>query len=176
MSQALYINQLDPSEFQPYFKPYIDLAGDGDVVQALETQPNQLRQVLGGKDNDIAMTIHSPYTWNLKQVVGHLIDGEKIFGCRALRIACAENLPLPGFDQDVFVTNTSYDHVALDDLLSEFEANRSSNLLMVKRWTPEMLQQSGICDGKSISVKAIVCLMVGHVNHHLNIVKQRLNS
>lgn len=176
MSQNVFANQLEPTEFQPYFKNYIELAGDAEAVQSLESQLADLQDVFGGLAEEVAMTVHSPYSWNLKQVLGHLIDVEKIFGCRVLRIAAGENQSLPGFDQDVFVENTSYDHVSIDELLAEFEATRRSNLFMIRRWTPEMLQRSGICDGKSISVKAIICLLVGHVNHHLNIVKKRLSS
>ncbi len=174
MKATLTPTQLNPGEYQPYFQTYIDLAGETNVLDSMKSQLVEIKTVFSDLDNDVAQTVHAPYQWNLKQVLGHLIDGEKIFGCRAHRIACQECQPLPGFDQDIFVTNTSYEHVPIQILVSEFELIRESNRMMFERWTETMWQQVGKCDGKTISVRAIACLLIGHVNHHLSIVRRRL--
>ena len=176
MTYQLFANQLDPGQYQPYFQTYIDLVQENDVREQLNVQKKQLTDVFENVSEETASTVHPPYGWTLKQVVGHLVDGEKIFGCRAHRIACAENIPLPGFDQDLFVRNTCYDDVKISDLVTEFNFNRSANEKMLDRWTETMWDQVGVCDGKKISVRAIACLMVGHVNHHLSIIKKRLEN
>ena len=174
LKTTIFPNDLEPTEFQPYFRSYIELAGDTDALESLEQQIEEFNDLLQSIDNDTALTVHPPYQWNIKQVVGHIIDVEKVFGGRAHRIACGENQALPGFDQDLFVANSDYDHVSLNDLAAEFESTRKSNFLMFARWTDEMWARSGNCDGKNISVRAIACLLVGHVNHHLIIVRKRL--
>lgn len=172
----LEVKEIESSEYQPYFQTYLDLVDEGSVFAQMNSQIEELRDLLGGLDRETCETVHQPYQWTLKQVVGHIIDVEKIFGCRAHRIACRENIPLPGFDQDVFAANCEYGHVDMNSLLDEFENLRMSNLLFFNRMTEEMWQQSGTCDEKEISVRAIACLLVGHVNHHSKILRKRLDG
>ncbi|MEM9409818.1 MAG: DinB family protein, partial [Planctomycetota bacterium] len=176
MPYELYVNDLSRNEYQPYFQTYIDLVDETNIREQLQEQAEKFKEVLSGVSEEVASCLHPPYSWTIKQVVGHLIDGEKIFGVRAHRIACAEGLPLPGFDQNIFVANTDYEPVALSALVQEFIYNRASNQLMLDRWTSGMWTQTGICDGKPISVRAVACLLVGHVNHHLRIIEKRLET
>ena len=174
VSAPITIDQLDSNEYQPYFQPYLDVAGQGGIHQLLADQLDEVRRVFEPMDDELAQTIHPPYSWTLKQVLGHLIDEERIFGCRAHRIGCSENVSLPGFDQDLLVRNTSYDGVAIQSLTEEFSLLRKSNQTLFERMTSEMWTQIGSCDGKKISVRAIAFLLVGHGNHHMNIVTKRL--
>ena len=140
----------------------------------LLTQIDELRNLLGGIDDATANTLHAPYTWSLKQVVGHLIDNEAIFGYRARCFSTGDQTDLPGYEQDDYVANVNYSHVPMGDLLDEFASYRKAFVLMINRMTDEMILHSGVADGKRISVRAIAYLQVGHVNHHFEIMKQRL--
>ncbi len=176
MSELITINSLPADEYQPYFQPYIDLAGSGDIRQILRQQMAAFQELYGQIDEPASQIVHAPYSWTIRQVVGHLIDGEKIFSSRALRIACEDGQPLPGFDQDLFVENSGYNDVTLAKLAEEFISMRQSNCLMFERFSDKMWQQSGSCDGKNISVRAIACVMAGHINHHAAIVAKRIEN
>ena len=176
MQELITAKSLSDTEYQPYFQTYINLVGDGDVRQLLIEQVTEFKDLYGSVDEPTSQIVHPPYSWTIRQVVGHLIDGEKIFGTRAHKIACNETQPLPGFDQDLFVDNTDYSHVSLTHLVTEFLHIRESNILMFDRFSDAMWQRSGVCDDKDLSVRAIACILVGHVNHHARIVEKRISS
>lgn len=165
---------LDPSEYAPYYQNYIDQAGEGGIHELLGTQKGELLDFFDGMSSETASTVHAPYTWTITEVLAHIIDTEKIFSCRAHRIACGDDAELPGFDQDALVANYDYSQTAISELASEFEALRTTNQAFFRRLNDQAWLNRGVCDQKQISVRAIAVLLVGHSNHHLKILKQRL--
>lgn len=101
----------DPAEYLEYFETYISLVGAGDIAEILESQISYVRRVLDPLSPEQVECVHPPYTWTIKQVVGHCLDTERVFGYRACRFAAADSTALPGFDQDAFVANTDYTNV-----------------------------------------------------------------
>ena len=174
MGNTASFDQLDQSEYAPYFQKYIEMVPAGDIRESLNAQIQRLNEFLAGVSNEDANKLHETYSWTIKQVIGHMIDTEKIFGCRAHRIACADSAELPGFDQDAFVANSNYDDVTLDQLAKEFDVARATTNMFFNRLPEESWSHSGSCDGKQISVRAIAFLLAGHLEHHLSIMKQRL--
>ncbi len=111
--------------------------------------------------------------WTIRQIVGHLIDGERVFGYRALCIARGETQDLPGFDQDEYMPNAPYEHVELEDLLSEFRLVRLSNIAMLRTLDETAWTRMGMANGAPVSVRALVYIMVGHVRHHMGVLRER---
>ncbi|MFT7631177.1 MAG: hypothetical protein ACI87E_002213 [Mariniblastus sp.] len=163
-----------PQEYLDYFEAYISLVGEGNIIEILESQVSTIRAELDELDAESASVLHPPYTWTIKQVIGHCVDTERIFGYRACRFAAADGTALPGFDQDAFVNNTDYTRVDLPDLIDELEYLRRGNVAMFKRQTPESWLRQGAGDGKSMSVRAAAYIMAGHITHHLKIIQERL--
>ncbi len=161
-------------EYSPYFDTYLALVDETDIFLLLERQIGELRGFIGGKPESMMDELHEPYTWTIKQAIGHMIDTERVFGYRACCIAANEQADLPGFDQDAYVANTSYSEVSVAELLDELEALRRGNLAMLKRMEPEYWDRSGRADGKEITVRALAYLMVGHVRHHQRVFEKRL--
>ena len=169
-------NQLNKSEYQPYYEPYIGLVNETDILDALHSQPEELNGVLMGLSNEQACKLHAPYTWSIKQVLGHCIDNERVFGYRVSRFASGDETELPGYEQNEYVANMDYENCSLSKLQDEFIALRNSNQLFLSRLADGCWDRSGTCDGKRITVRAIAFLLVGHLRHHLNIVQKRLTS
>jgi hypothetical protein len=92
----------EPSEHGPFYGRYVALVPEGDILHTLQTQGREARELLQSIPETQADILHPPYTWTIKQVVGHLIDGERIFGYRALRLGRADTTPLPGFDENTY--------------------------------------------------------------------------
>lgn len=165
---------LSASDYASYYEQYISLATGENAIEAQEKQIADFRTVFDGVSESESEKLHDPYTWTLKQVVDHLNNNEKVFGYRALRFSVGDETPLVGYDQDTFATNANIQDCTLQQLTDELEHTRRSNLLMFKRFSPEAWERNGTADGKSISVRAIAFLQVGHLEHHLKIVKKRL--
>ena len=164
------------NDYDPFYETYIQFVPDGDLVELLNLQIREIRSMLDGICEKQTVRLHAPYTWTLKQLVGHLIDAEKIFGCRAHRFACNDQQPVPGMDQNDYVNALTYDEVDFNQLIDEWEHTRRSNLLFLKRIPRNTLQNRGVADGKSITVLALACIMYGHVAYHAEIIGRRLEN
>ena len=163
-------------EYADYYDQYLNLATESDIVAAIENQIQEFRAVLDDQPEENVGVLHEPYTWTIKQALGHVIDNERIFGYRAARFACGDPTDLIGYDQDAFVANVDYSSVKISELLDELEHIRRGNLSMYRRMLPEYWDRSGKADGKLISVRAIAYLLVGHLRHHLTVFEKRLAS
>ncbi len=161
-------------EYRDYYGTYIDRVPDGDLLELLDAQTDELHEVLDGVTDQQANTLHEPYTWTIKQVVGHLIDCERIFGSRLHRFASGDLTPLPGMDQNPYIDNNDYQSPTLTSLVKELECCRYANLLLLQRIRPEAWDLSGQADGHAITVRALAWILAGHIIHHLEIVRQRL--
>lgn len=161
-------------EYNEYYHRYISLAPDTDFISHFQNQIRLLRELLGNLQPGTDTTLHSPYTWTLKQVVGHLIDCERIFSTRLLRIGVGDPAELPGIDQDVYVANLDYTQVSMDELLDEFSHLRQANVILAKRMSMECLNRRGVASGNPVSAKANLFILVGHVEYHVAIIKKRL--
>jgi hypothetical protein len=174
MSLSTTIAPPDPDEYHEYYETYISKADSDNFFQAFEEQPQELRHLLDdlepGEDN----RLHEPYTWTLKQLMGHLIDCERVFSNRLLRIAVGDQTPIPGIEQNMYVAKIDYEPTNMTDLLDEFEHLRAANVLMVKRLSPESLSQMGTASDNPVSAKANLYILAGHVVYHLDIIKRRL--
>ncbi len=167
------IERPQSDEFAPYYATYINKVAEGDIVQLLEGQIAEYRRALGNLDEAKALFRYSPGKWTVKEVVGHVIDSERVFAYRALRFARADETPLPGFDENHFVSNATFNSRPLDELLAEFESVRRGNVALFRSFTPEVAARRGTANSISVSVRAIVYITAGHAAHHLGILREK---
>jgi uncharacterized damage-inducible protein DinB len=163
----------DPTEYDAYFWKYIDLVPDGDIVATLTSQIENTLALLRTVSENKAAKPYAPGKWSIKEVVGHIIDAERIFAYRALRIGRNDKTPLPGFEQDDYVANTSFNGRTLASLLEEFAAVREATIQLFKHFTDEEWKRRGIANEKEISTRALAYNVAGHELHHVGILKSR---
>lgn len=157
-----------PHEYAEFYAGYIQRAqARGDVFAALSQQIEDLHTALGSLTDEQALFRDAPGEWSIKEVIGHLNDGERVFSYRLLRISRNDATPLPGFEQNDFVREAGFDAHPFKDILQEFEYLRRANLLAIRNLTDEALLRLGTASGYSVSVRALIHIMVGHVDHHL---------
>jgi uncharacterized damage-inducible protein DinB len=161
-------------EYFEYYDTYIRLVPDGKCFDLLESQIEELRTYFAKVSEADASVLHPPYTWTIKQVVGHMIDAERIFADRLHRFASGEKQPQPGMDQDPYVAAHDYETPTLKSLVDELLHCRRANLLLVHRIRPVAWDVRGIASGHSVSVRALVWILVGHIMHHMTIIGKRL--
>lgn len=172
----MHLTRPAPSEYAPYYGNYIANVAGENVLATLEAQGRDVEAFLRSVPESQATILHAPYTWTIKQVVGHLIDAERIFAYRALRFARGDTQPLPGFDENGYVPIAEFERLALTDLADEFAAVRRSTILLFKHLPDDCWTRQGVASGSPMSVRAAAFTIAGHVDHHLAIVRKRIGK
>jgi hypothetical protein len=161
----------ETSEYNPYYEKYISLIEEGELLNALERQPSELRSLLNGLDEEKGKYAYADGKWSIKEVLSHLVDGERIFGYRVLRISRGDETPIEGFEQDGYIENSHANERSFEDLLEELSLQRNANLLMLKNLRDDGWKRLGTASQSPVSVRALGFIMAGHVRHHINILK-----
>ena len=139
-------------EFAPYYGRYIEKVEGSDVLPLLVNQIERTWQLLSSVDESRAAFRYAPDKWSIKQVVGHLSDGERVFAYRALRFARADVTPLPGFDENHFAEQGAFDDRPIADLVLEFRAVRSATIALFASLSPEALRRRGTANDAGYAV------------------------
>ncbi len=163
----------ETTEYSPYYGRYISLVPGRDLTAALESQTVHTLPVLLGVSEEMSLHRYAAGKWSVKEVLGHLIDAERIFTYRALRFARNDQTPLAGFDQDPYVASAHFDTRLWNDLVAEFEHVRRSTILFFRSLTPEEALRSGTSDENPITVRALGYIVAGHELHHMAILRDR---
>jgi hypothetical protein len=159
-------------EFPIFYKGYIDMVGD-DVLAELESQISSFPKFLSSISEEKACYAYAEGKWTIKELIGHILDTERIMSYRALRFARQDATALPGFDENDYVKYAHFADRSLQSLVDEFITLRKSTLFLIKSFREEDLNRSGISNDRPITVRALIFIMAGHVNHHKQILKER---
>ena len=160
-------------EYAPYFERYVSRVPEDDVVPVLERQRAELRTAFSGVSEAKGGYRYAPGKWTVRELLGHVIDTERIFGYRALCIARGETAPLPGFEQDPYVANAGHDRWTLAELLEDFDAARRGDLALLSHLDEAAVRRVGTSSGHPTSVRAIAYILAGHVRHHLAVLAEK---
>ena len=164
------------SEYAPYYSRYISLVPDGDIVSLLAQQAKRTAEALSGLSDREADFRYAPGKWPIKQVLGHLIDAERVLAYRALRIARNDKTPIEGFEQDDYVANGPFSSVSLAELVREFTAVRRATVLLFRHLAPEAWDRRGTANNNEVTVRATAYIIAGHELHHRRILQEKYLS
>jgi len=156
----------DPSEHAPYYSRYIDLVPDGDLVRTLATQGEETRARLASVPPERETYRYAPGKWSLRQVVGHLIDTERLFAFRSLWFARGAGSPLPGMEQDEWAEVSDAADRPLAELLGEWAAVRRDTLALLGGYDEAAWARSGVASDNPMSVRACGWIIAGHELWH----------
>ena len=170
------MNHANETEYAPDFQGYVDQVSENDIMAVLRGELDELDVLLGGVSAEKETYAYADGKWTIREMIGHLIDGERVFGYRALCIARGEKQNLPGFDQDDYMLTAPYKHIELEDLLSELRLVRLSNIAMFRSLDEEAWNRVGTANGNEITVRALAFIMGGHLRHHMNVLRERYLS
>jgi len=173
MTVATTTGRPSADEHSAYYGRYIDRVPDGDLVAILREQIAGTAALLRDAPSDRADFKYAPGKWTLKQVVGHLIDVERVMSYRALRFSRSDTTELPGFDDNQWVANANFGERTLPDLVDEYEAVRSATVHLAKHLDADALVRRGTANGQGASVRALLYIIAGHELHHLALIRER---
>jgi hypothetical protein len=166
------MNPLKSDEYPAIYTPYIDTV-KGNAMTALAGQIKTFPQFLQQIPRSKAEYAYAEGKWTIKEVIGHVLDTERIMAYRALRFARNDTKALPGFEQEDFVANARFNDRSLKSFAEEFILLRHANLMLFKSFNDHELTRKGLASDRLISVRAFLYIIAGHLNHHRNIITER---
>lgn len=161
------------SEYQPSYDRYISMVPDANILTVLADQITETLDLLRSIPESGGNFRYAPEKWSIKELVGHLIDSERVFAYRALRFARNDSTPLPGFEQDDYVRGASYDRLSLSDITSEFESVRASTLFLLRHFDGDAWSRKGLANESEVSVRALAYIIAGHELHHRGVLRAK---
>jgi len=173
--QPAYFTRPPSTEHAPGFAKYIALPPEGDLPAFLTAQLHDLQKLLANISDQDALTLHAPYTWTIKQVLGHITDCERVFGYRLLRLARQDATPLPSFDENAWMQHATFNQSPIAALLEEFTHLRRSHLALIRHIPADAWLFAGTVSNHPMTTRAMLYALAGHAQHHLHILHQRLD-
>ena len=161
-----------PDEYGSFHKTYIDKAKD-DVLAELEEQLLSFSSFLKSIPSDKENFAYAEGKWTVKEILGHIIDTERIMAYRLMRVARNDDTPLPGFKENSYVQNAHFSSQVFTTMIDEFKAVRNANLFLFKSLSEEELDRRGIASNLPVSVRSLLFIIAGHLNHHIAVIKER---
>lgn len=164
----------ETGEYQPFYAGYIQLVPrDRHPLEQLQQQGQTLLDLMRSLRTEQHQYAYAPGKWTIQELVLHLLDAERIFGYRALRFARADQTPLPGMDENLFVANARTHERSMSEILDEYVAVRAATIATFRGFSPEVYTNIGTANDAPISVRALLYCIAGHELHHLNIIRER---
>ncbi|MCM3879280.1 MAG: DinB family protein [Vicinamibacterales bacterium] len=173
MFQSSMLIAPEPGEYGEFYSAYVALVrGEPDIEIALERQLIPL-QILKNLTPQQAAFRYEDGKWSVKQVMGHMADAERIFAYRLLRVARADQTPLPGFDENSFVEHANFDDRTPSSLALELAAARQATLELVRGLDGSVMTRRSTINNAPATARALVFILAGHFAHHLSILRDR---
>lgn len=160
-------------EYAPYYERYISRVPTGDLRGTLRAQLGTTLALLRGIGESKGDHRYGPNKWTIKEMIGHVIDTERIMAYRALRIGRGDTTPLPGFEQDPFVEHGNFGQRTLANLGEELEVVRRSTLILYQHLGEDALGRRGTASGHAVTPRALAWIIAGHELHHVEVLKTK---
>ncbi len=167
------IERPEAGEYPVYFEAYVSRVAGSDLLPELEKGCRSLVDFFSSIPADKHNYRYAEGKWTIKEILGHVIDAERIFAYRALRFSRNDGTALPGFDEDAYVPQSNAANRTMEHLLKEYTAVREASIAFFESLSEEMSLRQGNSNGKSVSVRAFGYMIQGHQQHHIDVILQR---
>jgi len=162
-----------PGEYAEYYEKYVALIPGTDILGTLEGQRLVMSQLLGARSEREGNFRYAADKWMVKEVIGHVVDAERIFAYRALRFARGDQTPLAGFEQDGYVRNGGFAERTLEDLAGEYLEVRGATISLLNGLDEAGWQRRGVASNHEVTVRALAYIIAGHELHHRRILEEK---
>jgi uncharacterized damage-inducible protein DinB len=160
-------------EFNPYYLPYIQLAANQYIVLGLKKNVISVVDFYQNIPSEKLEHAYAEGKWTPKDILLHIIDTERVFVYRAMRIARQDKTEMVGFEQDDYVDAGKANNRTINSLIEEYKAVRNATIVLFDSFSDEELKSIGKANGSPVSVRAIGYIITGHENHHNNVIRER---
>ena len=166
-------SELTTEEYAPFYAGYVAAAHNVNLIEELEICLHDFIKFVQNIPMDKFDYRYAEGKWTIKDIIQHLIDTERIFAYRALRISRNDKTPLPGFEENDYVDNTNANERSLQGLLTEMAVVRQATLSLFNSFSKDQLMRLGIASNSAVSVRAIGFIIIGHQKHHQKVFQER---
>lgn len=166
-------NKPSIEEVPPFYRGYVEPLPEEGIEDYIEEQGNAFVEWMRELSEESFGYAYADGKWTVAEVIGHIIDAERVFSFRVMSIARGEKGALPGFDQNEYVVEGRFNHRDSSSLIDEFSALRNANLALLRSLDEKAMGSVGNANGTEMSLATIVYIMAGHVRHHMNIFKEK---
>ena len=163
----------ESSEYPAYSEGYISRVPSGDIVGILSQQLEDTLALIKSIPDARHDWRYAEGKWSVKELIGHVIDCERIFAYRALRFARGDSTPLSGFEQDDYVRGAEFGKRTLSDLAEEYGHVRRSTISLLGNLDDEAWTRRGSANESEVTVLALAFIIAGHERHHVEILRTR---
>lgn len=163
----------EPEEYGDYYQEYIEQVGPGEILEILKDQMHETYTLINSLTAKQAGYRYAEGKWTVKEVLGHMIDSERIFAYRGLCFARNETKPLPGFDQDAYVEDGNFNDRSTQSLGDEYFSLRNATIVLFDSFSEETLLKRGTANDATFSVRSLAYIIAGHERHHLNVLRDK---
>jgi hypothetical protein len=167
------MNNLQTNEYVPYQMNYIKLVSEQNILKGLINQKEEMIHFFNSIPVFKQEYSYEEGKWTIKDLLLHLIDAERIFAYRALRIARNDTTALPGFDENAFVVSANANERDFESLLKEYVIVREATLILFENFSTTDLLKIGTASGASVSLRGIGYCILGHELHHKQVIIER---
>ncbi|HYF67070.1 MAG TPA: DinB family protein [Ohtaekwangia sp.] len=157
----------------PFYKGYVGLVKDYDLMEALHAAAKRLQEILTSIPEEKGECRYQPEKWSIKELLCHMMDAERIFAYRALRIARNDKTPLAGFDEQLYAPEANAHQRSINQIAAEMKTLRQTTVDLYASFSEEMFERTGSANGTEISVLNLGYIIAGHESHHCNILLNR---
>lgn len=162
-----------PGTYAPFYSGYVEQLTGQNPIKILESQVLDFKALLSEVPLEQEEFRYAEGKWSIKEVVGHMVDTERVMAYRAMCIARGEQQSLPGFEEDDYVRMANFNRRSLYDLGHEFGFVRESTISLFKSFTAEDLDRLGKANNNPVSPRALLYIIAGHHSHHEKVLKSR---
>ena len=155
------------------FLKYINKASDKDVVKSIKENTKAFKKVLKNIPSKKRSHAYAAGKWTIKESLQHLIDAERVFAYRALRVARLDATPMPGFDEATWAVAANKIHRKWSGLVKEFTTVRATTEMLFESLGEEELLFTGMASNHPINALALGYVIAGHTQHHIDIFNER---
>ncbi len=165
----------EPFEYpnSSYFAEYLNFGPEDHLLDILKSQHTDLLEICQNLTKGQETFAYAPGKWSLQQLLGHIIDTERIFSYRALAISRGERQSLPSFDENEYLLHAQYESQDFADILAQYRHVRQATMSLIESFSTSQANQLGNANGQSVSVRALAWMIAGHEKHHIQVIKER---
>lgn len=167
------MNRPEKNEYAEYYHKYVEKVPQGNIVDVLDDQLNSIVNFFSRITEEKSKHRYAPGKWSIKEVLGHIMDAERVFAYRVLRFSRGDEKSLLSFDENQYISNSTYDSVPLQLIVEEFSYIRKANIRMFKNLSDEMWMKKGIASNNPVTVRGLAYIIAGHAQHHINVIEER---
>jgi uncharacterized damage-inducible protein DinB len=166
-------NVINSDEYGEYFGRYVKYSNGSDLLELFSDNRYEMMDLIKNLNDQKALYRYEEGKWSVKEVLGHVIDTERIFNYRALTLARREKNPIPGYNHDQYMKVADFDRFTLSDLQNQYSVTRDQTISLFGSFNDEELLSKGVVNNSLFSVRALGYVIAGHEMHHRSVLKER---